>query len=196
MFNRLLAIDPSLTCSGWALFSIGASKLVAIGKIKSITAKNPLPTRLEDLQNKIGKIFSDFSLADEDVLICESQTTMRDPKAAFKVEQVRGIFETIGRSRGVHVPGRLNPRSVQYEVIGLRGKQMSREVVKFAACQVVSRIYGKELLEMGFENTSENLKRHQDIVDAILIGSLGLSRVISAVRGNLLLSEVFGDTEI
>ena len=72
---------------------------------------------------------------------------------------------------------------------------MNREVVKFAACQVVSRVYGQELLEMGFENTNANLKRHQDIVDAILIGSLGLSRVTSAVRGNLALSEVFGDAE-
>src|SRR5690606_567012 len=134
-YKRLLAVDPSLTCSGWALFELatarpGQGKLVAVGKIRSLSPRVPLATRFSDLQRKIVGVYESLSLSGNDVLICESQTTMRDPRAAFKVEQVRGIFETVARSRSLHVPGRINPRSVQSEVMGLRGKQLARAVVK------------------------------------------------------------------
>ena len=178
--SRLLAIDPSLTCSGWALFEVERGSLCGVGKLKSLAASVAMAARLQDLQTRIGALLDRFELGRHDVLICEEQTTMRDPRAAFKVEQVRGIFESVARSRRVTVPGRLNPRSVQFEIMGLKGKQTKREIVKEVAAEVVRSLYGSTLKGMGFDATTANLKRNQDIVDAILVGSLGLSRIRSA----------------
>jgi len=175
-----MAVDPSLTCSGWALFHVGGGGLCAIGKLKALGATVPLADRLTDLQSRIEALFGRFEFGSRDVLICEEQTTMRDPRAAFKVEQVRGIFEVVARSRRVSVPGRLNPRSVQYEIMGLKGKQTRRELVKDVAVEVVRSVYGDSLRGMGFDVAPRNLRRNQDIVDAILIGALGLTRIRSA----------------
>ena len=194
--RRLLAVDPSLTCSGWALFDLsdelaGGALLVAVGKIRSLAASVPLASRLFDLQQKICSVFDQLSLGSDDVLICESQTTMRDPRAAFKVEQVRGIFETIARSRELKVPGRINPRSVQSEVMGLRGRQLERSMVKQTAVQIVKTVYGEALTSLGFTVDSKNLQRHQDIVDAILVGSLAVTRVQGAERCGFELEDAF-----
>jgi len=115
----VMAVDPSLTCSGWAIFDISSNSLQAVGKIKSLSASgHSLPERYEDLQRQVSQLFLHFNLGNSDVVICESETTMIDPKAAFKVERVRGIFETLGRERGCIVPGRISPRTVQFEVGG------------------------------------------------------------------------------
>lgn len=190
-FKRLFAVDPSLTCSGWALFSISPESLLAVGKLRSLPPSEPLPRRINDLQERIVSLFDQFQLGQSDVLICESQTTMRDPRAAFKVEQVRGIFETIARERKTVVPGRLNPRSVQQEVMGLRGRQLKRDIVKRTAVQVVLSVYSEGLSNMGFPSTEAELRKHQDVVDAILVGSLGVSRIASAARGGFPLEEAF-----
>lgn len=116
---------------------------------------------------------------------------MRDPRAAFKVEQVRGIFETVARNLEMQVPGRIHPRSVQYEIMGLRGKQLERSVVKDTAVEIVRTVYGAALEAIGFEVNPENLSRNQDIVDAILIGSLALTKLETAELGGLPLEAAF-----
>lgn len=193
---KLLAVDPSLTCSGWALFGCVKSelqqgKLLAVGKVKSLPTSFKLPERYKDLQNKISNIFEQLQLAKDDVLVCESPTTMRDPGAAFKVEQVRGIFETVARSKGLAVPGRINPRTVQSQIMGLKGKQLERSIVKRTASVLVQSLYKMELSEMGFDVTLANLTRNQDIVDAILVGSMALSKLRFANYGELTLEDSF-----
>lgn len=176
----LMAVDPSLTCSGWALFEVVGGRLCGVGKLKALGAGAPLADRLADIQRRVEGLLARFDLGPRDVLICEEQTTMRDPRAAFKVEQVRGIFEVVARGRRVTVPGRLNPRSVQFEIMGLTGKQTRRDLVKDAAVEVVRSLYGAPLRGLGFEVTARNLSRNQDIVDAVLVGTLGLTRIRSA----------------
>ncbi len=189
--HRLIAIDPSLTCSGWALFEIGHGRLLGVGKIRSLSSALPLADRLTDLQAKIRGLFEQTSLCLNDVLVCEAATTMRDPKAAMKVEQVRGIFEVVARERGLEVPGRLNPRSVHSEVMGLKGKQLPRALIKSAAVDVVGRLFGRELNTIGFGSDLLSLQKHQDVVDALLIGYLALSRIRSASVAGVSLSDVF-----
>jgi Holliday junction resolvasome RuvABC endonuclease subunit len=175
-WRYLLAVDPSLTCSGWALFQIGTEQLCGIGKIKSLKTEFSLPTRYKDLQKQIAGLYAQIGFGPEDVLVCEAPTTMRDPKAAIKVEQVRGIFETLARTKGVLVPGRLNPRTVHHEVLGLKGKQAPRKEVKSGACSIARSLFENELIRLGF-NSIDNLSRHQDIVDALLIGTVVMSRL-------------------
>ncbi|NDC38860.1 MAG: hypothetical protein EBZ48_12555 [Proteobacteria bacterium] len=174
--QRLLAVDPSLTCSGWAFFDSKAGKVLAVGKIRSLSATIPLADRLVDLQNRIEAVMAKLKLGSRDTLICEAPTTMRDPRAAIKVEQVRCIFEVLARTLHVQVPGRINPRTVHHELLGFRGRQVARPEVKRAAVQVVRQLFSTELEGIGFDPSAYNLSRHQDIVDALLIGYIGLTR--------------------
>ena len=193
-FRYLMAVDPSLTCSGWALLSIPEGEVLAVGKIKSASPSIPLATRLERLQATIAKVLINLSLGDLDVLVCEAPTTMKDPHNAIKVEQVRGLFESTGRSRGVVVPGRVNPRSVQFEVMGLKGKQVARAEVKAVAVQTVHYLYAPALQRLGLAGTVEELKKHQDIVDAMLIGRFAVLRIQGALDARQSLESVF-DTQ-
>jgi Holliday junction resolvasome RuvABC endonuclease subunit len=187
---RLLAIDPSLTCSGWALFETPGDGLLAVGKVRALGAELPLAHRLEDLQRKILRIFDDLKIGAGDWVVCEAPTTMRDPRAAIKVEQVRGIFEVLARGRQARVPGRINPRTVHFEVLGLRGKQLPRAEIKRMAVEVAARLFADSLSRLGFEPKIANLAKHQDIVDALLLGHLALTRLRAASWADTSLEEV------
>ena len=149
--------------------------------------------RLRVLQNRIESVLDRLKLGAGDLLVCESATTVKDPHNALKVENVRSMFEAVARNRLLGVPGRINPRSVHYEVIGLTGKQLPRAEVKLAARRTVEYLYAEELIKLGIQDDS--LARHQDIVDAILIGRLALTRVRSAQDGGLPLESVFAHGE-
>lgn len=191
--SRLVSVDPSLTCSGWALFRLPVGELLAVGKMRSKPPPLPLPLRLKDLQEQVRFLFEQLNLGASDYLICEAPTTMRDPRAALKVEQVRGIFESLARERLMQVPGRINPRTVQYEVMGLRGRQLTRGIVKETAVQIAHRTFSRQLSNIGFDPSLINLRRHQDIVDALLIGSLGVTRVLGSHHAKLPVEEAFAE---
>lgn len=190
MAPRLLSVDPSLTCSGWALFSLDGS-LLGVGKIKCLPATEALGTRLLDLQKKIHQTLRAIELGARDVLVCEGPTTMKDPKAAIKVEQVRSIFEAVAREFEVRVPGRINPRTVHSEVMGLRGRQLPRLQVKEIAVRLAETLYQEPLKRLGFSPDVKNLSRNQDIVDALLLGNVALSKVNTAVLSGMELERFF-----
>lgn len=180
-----MAVDPSLTCSGWALFDISTEKLIAVGKIRSLPPSYSLSDRLLALQSKVQETLKECGMGQGDFLVAEAPTAMRDPRSAFRVEQVRGLFETVARSKRIKVPGRINPRSVQREVMGLKGRQITRERVKETAVMVVQALYEKELIRLEFSPAKAFLARHQDIVDAILVGRLALIRIKSAIKAEI-----------
>lgn len=190
MFNKLLSIDPSLTCTGWALFDIKSNEILSIGKIKS-KKEGILSDRLLDFQNKAILLFNSLNLLENDILLCEEATTMIDPRATIIVEQVRCIFEVLARERGVVVPGRINPRTVQYEIMGLKGSQIDRDSVKAIARETVKSLYLKVLTSMGFSKEKIDSKNNQDIIDAILIGTLGLTRIHSATTAQCEIASLF-----
>lgn len=190
-YNRLIAIDPSLTCTGWALFSLADGVLRGVGNIKALPPATPMAERLERLQARVAELFDNLAIGSRDILVCESQTSMIDPKAAIKVEQVRGIFEVLARQREALVPGRMNPRSVQRELLNFRGVQQKRYDVKMAAAKVVKGLCEKELKSLGFEPSIKNLIKHQDIADAILVGRLSVSRVQGAKLAKAKVADMF-----
>jgi Holliday junction resolvasome RuvABC endonuclease subunit len=189
-----MAVDPSLTCSGWALFSIQEGSLIAVGKIKSDPPKVALSLRMQRLQERVGSVLEKIGLGARDILVCEAPTTMKDPHNAIKVEQVRGLFESGARGRGATVPGRVNPRSVQYEVMGLKGKQVARAEVKQAAVRTALYLFAPRLQQLGLMPDEAELKRHQDIIDALLIGRLALIKVKSAREAGVTVESSF-DTQ-
>jgi Holliday junction resolvasome RuvABC endonuclease subunit len=190
-FRFLFAVDPSLTCSGWALFDIASGEVLSVGKIRGEGAHIPLSTRLLSFHRRIEDLFAQISLGSKDLVVCEAPTTMKDPHNAIKVEQVRGIFESSARGRGATVPGRINPRSVQFEVMGLAGKQARRDDVKAAAVKTAQFLYRDNLLKIGFDLESPAVSKHQDIVDAVLIGRLAVLRVQAAQQSGVSLEQLF-----
>lgn len=189
--RHLLAVDPSLTCSGWALFRVIDCAIIGVGNIRSLSTEYLLPDRLKDLQGKIQQTLERCDIGGADVVVCEMPTTMRDPLAATKVEQVRGIFEVLSRLRGAQVPGRLNPRSIHHELLGMCGAQRSRALVKAAAVEVARSLFAQQLAAIGFDATGPNLRRNQDIVDALLLGHLAVTRIRSAVLAGARISDLF-----
>jgi Holliday junction resolvasome RuvABC endonuclease subunit len=188
-FRYLLAIDPSLTCSGWALFSVPQGSITAVGKVKSDPPSVPMGERLRTLQDRISALLAKLGVGSEDILVCEAATTVKDPHNALKVESVRSIFESLARGRGANVPGRVNPRSVHHEVIGLKGQQLPRAQVKALAVRTAELLYSADLVRLGLAGSQ--LSRHQDIVDALLVGRLALTRVQSALDGEIPLEAQF-----
>lgn len=186
---RLVAIDPGLTSSGWALFERMSGNPLGVGRIQSLPPTLALSLRLHDIQNKVNDLYERLDLKEFDILVCEAPTTMKDPSAATKIEQVRGIFETLARQRNVIVPGRINPRSVHFEVLGLRGKQLPRATIKDMAVTATTHIYGPRLKALGFDISRTSLARYQDIVDAVLIGGLAVERVKTAERAGIQLED-------
>jgi Holliday junction resolvasome RuvABC endonuclease subunit len=188
-YRSLLAVDPSLTCSGWALFSVTDGRITAVGKVRSDPPRFAMGERLRVLQERIEEVLRRLNLGQRDILVCEAATTIKDPHNALKVENVRSIFESVARTRAVTVPGRINPRSVHLDVMGLKGKQMPRVEVKRAALRTVQFLYESDLSRLGLDNAS--LAKHQDIVDAVLIGRLALMRLKSAQDGSFPIESMF-----
>ena len=186
--SKLIAIDPSLTSSGWVVFDLNSERPLATGCIKAGPPSIPLASRLKEFQGEVEVMFSEQSLNLGDYLISEGPAPLvKNPDSATKVEQVRGIFETIARSSGLRVPGRINPRSIQSELLGLRGAQKNRDFVKDSARKVVSSLMGSKLAELegvAFEQVS------QDIVDAALIGVYAISRVKRAQASGFTVEEL------
>ena len=190
-YKRLLAVDPSVTCSGWALYEIKSEKLQGIGKIRPLNADYSFAERIADLQLKIAALIKTLNLNNADILICEAPTTMKDPSAAIKVEQVRCAFETLARNNSVTVPGRINPRSVHFEVLGLKGKQLARNVIKDLAASTAIKLYGERFKKIGLEINSDNSAKYQDIIDAVLLGHLGIVKIKAAKDAKIEIQEYF-----
>ncbi len=188
--SRLLSVDPSLCSSGWVLFKLPSAQILAAGTVTS-DYELDLNQRLRDLQSRITSIFSSLQLNSNDFLVCEGPAPiMLNPKTAIKVEQVRGIFETIARSYQIAVPGRINPRSVHIELLGLRGKQTERKIVKNLARQTALTIYRPQLTRLGM---SDDIS--QDIIDALLVGTLAISRINLMISSKVINSQVMTSKE-
>ena len=171
---KLLAIDPSLTQTGWALFELGKKEVLEWGVIGGGSSRISLEIRLVNIQTQVRNLLEQFGLTNCDYLICEGPAPITlNPSSSIKVEQVRGIFETLARDMGISVLGRVNPKTVQAELLGIRGKQLPRKEVKDLARLVIKRIYPKIYQSTHLE---------QDIIDAMLIGILAETRISNAIK--------------
>lgn len=193
-------MDPSLTCSGWALFALNDGLPCAIGVISPPGTELALATRIELLQREVEQLLESFQLGTGDLLVCEGPAPLvLNPQSALKVEGVRGVFETVARSRGVSVPGRLNPRTVQSELLGMKGKQLDRRTVKEWARAAAIQLYGSRLDRLLAKQEllrkdavpGRPAKISQDAIDALLIGAVAVGRFKLSASSGLSVEEVF-----
>ena len=203
----LLAVDPSLTCSGWALFALADGMPCAIGLISPPGPALALANRIELLQREVEQLLESFNLGVGDLLVCEGPAPLvLNPQSALKVEGVRGVFETVARGRGLTVPGRLNPRTVQSELLGMRGKQLDRRTVKEWARAAAMQLYGARIERLLAQQQASNERRaerdgavppraakslSQDAIDALLIGAVAVGRFKLSASSGLPVEAVF-----
>ena len=197
--RALLAIDPSLTATGWACFDLTTEDLRSCGVVSPPPPDLPLHYRLSVLQEGIEALSERLGIAGRDVVVCEGPAPLvKNPLSSLKVEQVRSIFEAVARRRGALVPGRLNPRSVHTELLGLSGKQLARNEVKAAARQAALRLYGdyfaKDLVSAQKRRGASTIP--QDVIDALLIGALAMSRIRFANGSGSDLYAVFAERKL
>lgn len=188
----LLAVDPSLTASGWALFCLRKSIPLAVGVLSPPGPEEILARRLDSLQRSVLEIISRLQLGHGDYLVCEGPAPLvKNPQSALKVEGVRGIFETCARSAGLAVPGRINPRTVQSELLGMRGPQLPRKTVKDWARKAAHQMYEPQIRRMFTSEAEKQGRVPQDIIDAMLIGAVAVSRVQTALKSRTTVETVF-----
>ena len=167
--SYLFALDPSLTSSGWALFCLKTLEPKKTGILKTLSTEFSLEQRLSDLQRQVRALYKDLELGKNDYFICEGPAPLvLNPSSSMKVERVRGVFETLARESSIKILGRINPRTVQAELMGLKGKQIERKEVKKIARDLANKMFSSYLKEN---------KSNQDIIDAILIGALVSSKL-------------------
>ena len=184
-YSRLFVVDPSLTSTGWVMFDLRRGHIIEFGLMHDPGAKVVLSERLKILQQEADDLLGSFKLGKSDVLICEGPAHLvLNPQSALKVEQMRGIFEVLARKRGVEVPGRINPRSVQTEVLGLKGAQLERKEVKKAARNIAERLFAKD-----FSKSKKVIP--QDVIDASLIGAYCIARIALCEQLGIDLAETF-----
>ncbi|MDR2338329.1 MAG: hypothetical protein LBE20_06795 [Deltaproteobacteria bacterium] len=192
-FKKLLAIDPSLTSTGWVLFDLQTGTIRQFGILNDPGPKIVLARRLAILQQEIEALLSAVELQAGDVLVCEGPAHLvLNPQSALKVEHVRGMFEVLARKRGVDVPGRVNPRIIHTEILGLKGKQVKRAEVKKIARSVAERLFVKEFANN--QNNKLNSRRKvlsQDIIDAALIGAFCITQIDLCQKLKIDLAEAF-----
>ena len=174
----LIAVDPRLTCSGWALFDLKTANPLATGIILPLPATFSLEHRINLLQQEVKRMFISMSLDKRDYFVSEGPAPLvLNPDSALKVERVRGVFEAVARETALNVVGRLNPRTVQTELLGFKGKQIERKEVKKIARQVALNLFPSFL-------ASKN-KVTQDEIDALLVGALAASKIKIALSSKL-----------
>jgi hypothetical protein len=75
--------------------------------------------------------------------------------------------------------------------MGLKGKQLPRLQVKAAAVRTVQYLYAADLQRLGIDAGEVSLAKHQDIVDAMLIGRFAILKVQGAIDTRQALEAVF-----
>jgi len=177
------------------MFRLDDALLSAVGLIEPPGPEEFLASRFHALQQHVRELFERLELGEGDFLVCEGPAPLvRNPQSAIKVEGVRGIFESVARSCGVSVPGRINPRTVQSEILGMKGRQLARATVKEWSREAALRLYQRDLHKL-FERPVNVLSEvSQDIIDAMLIGTVAVSRVQIAVRTRTAVEAAFASS--
>lgn len=176
-FKRVLAIDPSLISSGWALFRTSPRRCIGFGTIRTEQIKC-LESRLRSIQTQVKDLYTNINLSADDLVLVEDATKFIDPLNLIKVERVRAIFEVLARYSEIQTE-RIHARTIQRFVMGLTGRQLKREIVKACARQTAWVLYQSELKKIHGIKTVDDMKCCQDIVDALLIGHYATSELYS-----------------
>lgn len=126
---RYLGIDPGLRATGWGLIDVSGARLVHVanGTIKS-SDKLSLAERLVEIEAGLMQVMETYA---PDAAAVEQAFVARDPLAALKLGQARGIALLVPARCGVPV-AEYAPNHIKKSVVGAghAGKEQIRMMVE------------------------------------------------------------------
>lgn len=154
---RIIAIDPGLERTGYALFENRGGKFEPLVYDCIFTAKNEsVATRLSQLAAKLGKVLTKYK---PERLVCEQLFFNTNLKTAIAIAQSQGVVMLEATRRGISVEF-LTPLQVKEAVTGY-GRADKKSVEKMI------------MIELGLKKAP----RPDDVVDALAIGVAYCSRI-------------------
>lgn len=161
---KILALDPSLSSTGFALFNTKTKKeLITQGKITT----NNKDSRDVRIQNIIYLLSSEFK-TDLDAVILEDGYVGTNASSSLKLAELRGALIFFYKYNNIDVIHRL-PTEIRKN-FGLKGNAKKEDVAK-----EVLKYYPKLINDVGPYSDKANKQKTSDIYDAI---SIGLSYII------------------
>ena len=171
--NRILAVDPSFSKSGWALFSINHRKITL--EDCGYISKNKKSNNIIIITELAKEVCSILKVIVEKHgvpghMIIEDQYFSKNAATLKRLTEARVVWEIM------YVAGipegcieRINPKTWQSQTLALSQKS-ERKNLKAAAKFAVKHLYGKEVSE--------------DEADAILIGHYFCNQMMIKLRAN------------
>ena len=120
----ILGLDPSLSCTGWAIIRVEGSRIshIANGQIKT-DAKAPLPDRLAHLDTVLAAVIADHAPQNSTEKMCaavEEVFVNDNPQSTLKLAHARGVV-LLGCARAGLPVGEYAPRLVKKAIVGTGG---------------------------------------------------------------------------
>lgn len=161
---KLLAIDPSLSCTGCVLFEDNN-----VIKITTIKTKQPKKGQLDTRTISIASAFFDLlKVVNPDVIAIETQYISFNPGSALKVGEVRGVLQGVYFSycftnKKPPILIKVHPLEAK-NAVGV-SNDIKREESKKAV---------KDAVLNKFPQFKAGTDKVQDVFDAISIGLAGI----------------------
>ena len=161
---RILAMDPSLSCIGWALMETGEDELRHLEWVSSWGKAEPTGTTFDDKLASAGAIAERVLRgASADILAVEMPVVYRNPQTTIKLAQVVGVVRWaahhwVDRVIEIQPGGRL-------AALGLPVR-LKRPIAKELVINVVNNLYKRTF-------TMED----HDIADAVAVGHAALAEL-------------------
>ena len=147
----LLAVDPSVRCTGYAVFKDG--KVIRVGRIKP---KSDGDDRYWEISNAIAEILDQYSF---DALAIESQFVARVSRSTLVLPEVKGIIKGTFFVKNQHgVVADITPMEAKKAIGISKITKKDRKAYKEAAVAKVTELF------------SFDEKINDDVADAIAIG--------------------------
>ena len=166
--NKILALDPSLSSTGYAL--INSEDLSILTKGRIITKKDKVFDNTDDRIQDIVYFFNDYPIFNDlDAVILEDGFIGKNIKGSMNLAQLRGALISFFKYRKYNVL-HMQPKEIRknFRLPGNATKeQVATEVLKY---------YPDLISDIGPYSDKSNKNKTSDIYDAI---ATGLSYIIN-----------------
>ncbi|MCS6961758.1 MAG: crossover junction endodeoxyribonuclease RuvC [Deltaproteobacteria bacterium] len=161
--QKVLAVDPSSSSLGWAI--IDTREIPLDAGVFYYNTDISISNRVKHIVNEIKHIIDCYNLKRGDYFVVESSAGCINPRTFLILERIRGAGEAVALLNGLTVLGRINPRSIHVNLLGIK-KSLARVFVKSAIRSYVEKQFSAFLKSAEIEVIPKN----QDVFDALLLG--------------------------
>lgn len=183
--SKVFSVDPSVSSLGWAIMQV-SGRLVDAGVLK-YSSKNSICERIQFILREVNDLIQYYKLGPTDYCVLESSAGIINPRSFLALERVRSSVEALAIIKGLRVIGRINPRSLQSKMLGLK-KMEKRDFVKSAIRSFVIQEF-----RSFFDGNRLDISRvEQDLFDAVILAYYFV-KLISFLKNEQVITEILSD---